>query len=255
MAWRQQKDKPLFEDLLWSRPENKRHAGKLLVVGGQAGQFAHVSSAYAAAGKAGAGHIRVLLPDSLTKLTLGLPGVEYAQANSIGSFSKSSLADLMELSGWADHVLLAGDFGKNSETTIMLESFLGKSNTPITISPNTIGSLGEGAYNKIARLNIYAVLDFAQLQKLGSRVGLHEAITSTLPINLLAERLAEITSMSPVKISGNFNGLLWAAENGEAISTHKSATSDMGLAGYISVWVMQNPSKPLEAMATACWEV
>ena len=33
---KQTKAKPFFPDLLWSRPENKFHAGKLLIVGGNA---------------------------------------------------------------------------------------------------------------------------------------------------------------------------------------------------------------------------
>ena len=42
-------EKPLFPDILWSRPQNKRQAGKLLIVGGHAESFAAVGEAYAAA--------------------------------------------------------------------------------------------------------------------------------------------------------------------------------------------------------------
>jgi len=31
---RQTPEQPFFKDLLWSKPENRRHAGKLLIVGG-----------------------------------------------------------------------------------------------------------------------------------------------------------------------------------------------------------------------------
>ena len=53
--------------MLWSRPENKKHAGKLLVVGGNAQGFAAAAEGYSYADKAGAGTVRVLLPDSLQK--------------------------------------------------------------------------------------------------------------------------------------------------------------------------------------------
>ncbi|MDO8591435.1 MAG: hypothetical protein Q7R60_00720, partial [bacterium] len=75
---KQTKDKPLFPDLLWSRPENKRLAGKLLVVGGNLYGFSAPGTAYGAALKAGVGTARVLLPDKLQK-TVGklIPEAEF----------------------------------------------------------------------------------------------------------------------------------------------------------------------------------
>jgi hypothetical protein len=124
---RQTADKPLFPDLLWSRPETKRTAGKLLIVGGNAHGFSAAAEAYGAAAKAGIGTARVLLPDSLQK-TVGkvFAAGEYAPSTPSGSFSQQALAELLELAQWADGVLLAGDFGRNSETAILLESFAAK---------------------------------------------------------------------------------------------------------------------------------
>jgi len=64
---RQTPDKAAFADLLWSQPQNKRSAGKLLIVGGNLHSFTAVSQSYASATKAGAGSVRVLLPDALQK--------------------------------------------------------------------------------------------------------------------------------------------------------------------------------------------
>src|SRR3982750_2547854 len=112
---KQTAEKPLFPDMLWSRPENKRQAGKLLVVGGNVHGFAAAATAYAEAGKAGIGTARVLLPDSLQK-TVGrvLEAGEYAPSTPSGSFSQRALAELLEMASWADGTLLAGDFGRNS---------------------------------------------------------------------------------------------------------------------------------------------
>ena len=64
--WKKQTpDKPLFPDLLWSRPRNRAHAGKLLIVGGNAHGFAAAAEAYAEASKAGVGAAGVIIPDSL----------------------------------------------------------------------------------------------------------------------------------------------------------------------------------------------
>src|SRR3954471_3597520 len=118
---RQTPDKPLFPDILWSRPENKRLAGKLLVIGGSSHGFAAPGGAYTAAQKAGIGSVRVLLPDSTEKaLSKILPEAEFAPSTISGSFSRQALGILLAQAEWADGVLLAGDFGKNSETAILL---------------------------------------------------------------------------------------------------------------------------------------
>ena len=38
----------------------------------------------------------------------------------------AALAPLLDLAQWADGVLLAGDIGRNSETTVLLETFMSK---------------------------------------------------------------------------------------------------------------------------------
>src|SRR6185437_2415347 len=139
-SWlRQTSDKPLFPDVLWSRPENKRHAGKLLVVGGHQQSFSAVSEAYSAASKAGIGTARVVVPDKLQKmLTVVFPEADYAPSTLIGSFSRQALGSLLDLADWADGVLLAGDFGHNSETAVLLESFVTKYKGQVTLAGDAI---------------------------------------------------------------------------------------------------------------------
>ena len=43
---RQDIKEPLFGNTLWSRPQNRKLAGKLLIVGGHAHSFADVGHAY-----------------------------------------------------------------------------------------------------------------------------------------------------------------------------------------------------------------
>src|SRR6476660_954324 len=92
---KQAPDKPLFPDLLWSRPENKRQAGKLLVVGGNGQGFASPAAAYGAAIAAGIGAAKVILPDSLEK-TLGksFPEAIFAPSTPSGSFARLALGTL-----------------------------------------------------------------------------------------------------------------------------------------------------------------
>ena len=98
----QTKSNPLFEDLLWSRPENKQHAGKLLIIGGNKFSFNSPAEAYNEAERAGAGAIRVILPDSLrTTISKIFPAADFAQSNPSGGFSNAALAEIIEQMDWA----------------------------------------------------------------------------------------------------------------------------------------------------------
>ena len=105
---KQTTDQPLFPDLLWSRPENRANAGKLGIIGGNAHGFSAPAEAFTFATDAGVGTARVLLPDSL-KSTVGkvFDAGEYAPSTPSGSFSQKSLLEFLELSSWANGMLLA----------------------------------------------------------------------------------------------------------------------------------------------------
>lgn len=62
---KQSNAEPLFPDLIWSRPESKQAAGKLLIIGGNAHGFSAPAEAYVIAGKSGIGSTRVVMPNAL----------------------------------------------------------------------------------------------------------------------------------------------------------------------------------------------
>ena len=139
---KQDPKKPLFEDLIWNKPENKLHAGKLLIIGGNAHEFAAPGQAYDEAVKAGIGSAKVLLPNVLQK-TIGqfLENAEFAPSNKSGGFARAALAEWIAFSDPADAVLIAGDLGRNSETAIVLESFLEKYTGQTVITKDAIDSV------------------------------------------------------------------------------------------------------------------
>ncbi|MBI5357810.1 hypothetical protein HZB74_03105 [Candidatus Saccharibacteria bacterium] len=246
---KQEKDKPLFGNLLWSRPENKKSAGKLLIIGGQAGEFAHVAGAYEAASKAGAGSIRVLLPESLRKIAQALPEVEFAPANQSGSFARTALSEWFDLTEWADHVLLAGDFGKNSETTTIIDGFLLKGSKHITLNLNTLASTGIGL-EQLMKMPVNLVMDRAKLQKIGIALGLTTPIKSTTPMNQLADILHQISMGNQANLVIQDDQNIWVAVGGNLTSTQSERIDNTHLSATCAVWLMQNPTKPLEALTT-----
>src|SRR6185295_12281559 len=167
--WQSQtKDKPLFPELEWSRPENKLHAGKLLVIGGNVHGFAAPASAFGYAEKAGAGTVRVILPDAVRKLIGAmLPEADYAPSTPSGSFAQKALGEVLAASSWGDGVLIAGDLGRNSETAILLESFLAKHRGRVTLTKEAIEYVTSAPDTTLNREDTLLVLSLSQLQRLG----------------------------------------------------------------------------------------
>lgn len=254
MNWQtQSRDQPLYPDLLWSRPQNKRQAGKLLIIGGHGQQFSAVARSYEAAHKAGAGTVRVVMPASLEKTAAMVPGVQFAAANQIGSFAKNALAELLDSADWADGVLLSGDLGKNSETTATIDSFLSKNEKLAVIGNSSVQSIGLSLKELTDMDNIDLILDFTNLQKLGSQLKLEKPFVSTMTNNSLAEALGGLSQKIKANIVISSEGQAWTASKGGVVNTKTGATLE-DLAAYCAVWHMQNPGKPLQALSTACFK-
>lgn len=250
----QQKAEPLFPDLLWSKPENKRQAGKVLVIGGQAGQFTNVANSFQVAEKAGAGHVRALLPDSLQKFTQHLPGIEYAPSNQSGSFSRQALADFNEASTWADGVLLAGDFGKNSETTTVLDGYLLRCLSPATITSNSIQSISL-PLSQLSKRPLTIVLDWTIFQKRVSELELATPFLSSDPVEKTSDNLSELSKVSKASFVLVRDKRVWCASQGRVSLTHASTPIDsLDIATFCTVWAIQQPDKIFEAITTACFE-
>ena len=249
---------PLYPDLLWSRPENKLQAGKLLIIGGNSEGFAAPAEAYQLAGPAGIGTARVLLPDSLQK-TIGrvFEAGEFAASTKSGSFGRAALAEYLDMSLWANGVLLAGDLARNSETAILLESYLDKYQGPVTITRDVITYFHELPTVVLQRPHTILVLSLSQLQKLGVSARFTMAFTLGMDLLRLIENLHEFTKRYEVSIITKHLDTIVVAVNGQVSTTKLTADCKiwrLKVATHATVWVLQNPSKPFEALTTAVYE-
>lgn len=252
---RQTKQAPLFPDMEWSRPENKMYAGKLLVVGGNLHGFAAAAEAFAEAEKAGAGTVRALLPDALRK-TIGATFVagEFAPSTPSGSFGRRSLDELMAFGSWADSVLLAGDFGRNSETAIVLETFAQKYPGQLIITKDAADYFVAEPKNILMRPNTLFVISMAQLQKLAMQARFPRAFTYSMDLVRLVETLHDFTTTYSAHIVVKHGDRMLVAVNGEISTTQlhpDKAIWRVRTAAHASVWWLQNPTKPFEALSTA----
>lgn len=254
--WQQQTDKPLFEDILWARPENKAKAGKLLVIGGNKFGFAAPAEAYAAADSAGAGALRVLMPDALTKVIGGsVPDAYYAPTNPSGSFSKLALDSMLVHAAWAEYVLVAGDLGKNSETAVLLDAFTKKYSGPLCITKDCVDYFILAPTDLLQRANTTIVASYEQLQKIGQHSGSTTALTFGMPAPVVAEWLHNYTLDKQPFIVTYHNGQLFAAHKGQVVSqidkTYTEKIWRVAVAAKASVFAMQNPSQQLQAVVTS----
>lgn len=252
-------DKPLFPELLWSRPENRLHAGKLAIIGGNLHGFSAPAEAYNLAMKAGIGTAKVLLPSSIEKIVGPvLEHGEFAPSNPSGSFSQKALATFLDLAAWADGTLLAGDLGRNSETAIALEKFLTKHQGQVTLTKDAADYFIATARTLGQRPNTCLVLSFAQLQKLGSSLGFSQPFTFSMDLLNLVRALHELTTDYPLNIITKHQQNLLVATAGQVSTTKLPQDPEiwrLKTAAYTSVWWLQNPSQTFQALTTAITEV
>lgn len=251
---KQSKDKPLFEDILWSRPETRISAGKLLIVGGNSHGFAAVGQAYEESIKSGVGVAHNLLPESLRK-TLGniLENTTYASSTPSGSFGTKALNELLIQSNWADGVLMAGDFGRNSEMSILIEKFINKFSGLITITKDAVDYCLSNP-SVLENENICLVLNLSQLQKLGMASNFQKPFILGMGLILLVQALHDFTLEHKVIIITKELNNIVVANKGMVISSHtdnSDALWQLITATRASVFWLQNKERPLQAIASS----
>lgn len=252
---KQEFDKPLFPDLIWSRPETKHGAGKLLIIGGNKFGFAAPAEAYSYAQKAGAGSIRVLLPNSIQKIVGGVfPDADFGSSTPSGSFAKSALSEFLAAGEWSDGILLAGDLGRNSETAVLLETFAGKYAGPLILTKDAADYFKDTPQLLFERTDTILVISIAQLQKFVRSLAWKKAIKFEMALLQLVEVLQELSGHYSCGIVVKHCGQIFVAYDGRVSTTKLETDKDiwrLDTAVHASVWVIQNPTKIFEAMTTS----
>jgi hypothetical protein len=253
--WHRQTTKPLFPELEWSRPEIRAQAGKLLIIGGTGYEFQAPANAYGDALDAGIGVAKVLLPDSMQKVVRDIfPEAEFAPSTPSGSFASTSQAQFMDLATWSDGVLFPGNLGRNSETTVLLESFLEKFEGQVTLTKDAADLICQQPISALHRPNTLVVLAMGQLRQLGSQAHFPRAFTTDMGLVPLVEALHEFTKRFALNVSTRHQGHYVVAVDGQVSTTPVTGEKPvwrLQAATSASVWWLQNPTKPFEAVTTA----
>jgi hypothetical protein len=251
---RQTADKPLFPNLLWSRPQNRQTAGKLLIIGGNLHGFAAPAAAFASAVQAGIGTARVVLPSALQKsLGKDFKEAQFAPNTPSGSFSREALSLMLETAKWADGVLLAGDFGRNSETSVLLESFVQKYEGKLTVAADGLDYFTGSSSSLLERGNTSLVINLGRLQKLAKNNRPSTPILHNMGLHELVTVLADWTNSTPISFITKHADNFLVAVGGQVSTTPHKTDEDwqIKLAAYVSVWSLQQPQQVFEALTSA----
>lgn len=257
--WHKQTSEPLYPELVWSKPENKNHAGKLLIVGGNSHGFSAPAEAFTIATREGIGVVKVLLPDHIKRQLVGVnpPTLEmiFAPSTPSGSFSTKALAEMLDYSLWADGVLLAGDLGHNSETAILLEKFVSNYLGILMLTKDAVDYFVENPKPLINNSNCCLVLTIAQLQKIAIKLNYTIPFKFNMDVIQLVQALHSFTSEFKVTIILKHLNTIFVANNGN-VSTTKSQPDELEAwrlrtASKAVVWWIHNPSKTFESLTVS----
>ncbi len=133
-----QSDEPLFPDIFWNRPTIKSRGGRLLVVGGHSGAFSLVQGIYQTAEAAGIGEVHAAMPDALRPLLRDAGFGIFLPSTVSGSLGRAALGELMSLADDHDAAVIGANLTTNSETGIMIESLLTRSDQPVVVTQEGI---------------------------------------------------------------------------------------------------------------------
>lgn len=247
--------KALFPDIEWSKPEQRSHAGRLAVIGGNKLGFAGAAEAYGIGVNTGAGETRVLLPDALKKsIPKTISDALFAPTNISGSLSREAITEMKALGAWAQSVLLIGDAGRSSETAIVYEEFIQSYSGQLVITRDAVDLLKNISSVLLDRDNTLLVVSFAQLQKLFQAVYYPKVLTFSMQLTNLVDALHKFTITYPVSIMVLHRENIFVAHNGQVSTTNwdnPMAIWRGTTAAKAAAFWLWSPNKTFEAITTS----
>lgn len=218
--WQRQTEKRLFPELEWNKPERRDQAGRLLIIGGYQHNLNAPATAYEIVKEQGIGDVKVALPDK-TKTLLGknLPSAVFLPSTSSGELAHEAIEELVNYASWADTILVAGDVGRNSQTTLLISDIVQTTTNQTVITKDALDALQNSPQIVVDREATTLVASFAQLQRIFQNLKLPTALTFTMDLVRLVEVLHDFTKQHPSSIVTLHQDKLVMATDGHISTT------------------------------------
>jgi len=258
--WIRQDETPTYDDILWSKPENKASAGSLLIVGGHLHALMAPIRAFDIATRIGIGEATVAMPDSVPPEILKEQHVEALKSSKSGGISKEAYQVLSGFAKAANVILWPGAIGRDSQTTQLIEKFLKENQSKNVLADDSIDSLIK--LSDIGkRQDTCLVLTLAQLSAFNKKLGSVTPVVHSMQTNVLVEHLQSITKENPLAIVTYLNGKIICGYKGRVSTTSLGSEIDsedfrwrLEMASSVAVFWAQFPEQLFEAMTTAAWQ-
>ncbi len=256
LNWQKQTlDSPLFEDIIWEKPENKLLSGKYLIVGGNSHEITSTAQIYENLTKVGSSNILVAIPNTLKKLVDHMDlKISYLPSNPSGSIGLKATAELLDLANQVDITIIAQDLGKNSETVLTLEHFLAKNTGLLCFTSENIIILED--LDISLNEKILLVTSFSNLQKLLSKK--YGIIIKKLDeLYVILNTLKEFNIKHPVNIVCVHEDIIIVVSEGRVSTTKipndKTVSIEL-LSASASFYMVNYPTKTYQAISSAVYE-
>lgn len=225
--WLRQNESPLFEDLEWNKPERKDQAGRLLIVGGNIHALTAPAHSYMIAQQLGIGTQKVVLPSKAKRIIGDTPfDTLFLPSTPSGEFAHDGARELLEYALWADTVLIPGDVGRNSQTTLLLSELLGSFTGQVVLTKDGLDALNSEVTLLTNRGHTTIVASIAQLQKLFVSAKVSAPVTFTMDLVKLANLLHTFTLEHPCAIVTLHQSQFIVAEGGKISTTKITQSKD-----------------------------
>ena len=259
-TWQKQTKQPLFPELEWNKPERRDQAGRLLVIGGSSHALSAPANAYQQSRKLGIGDVKVALPDSTRRLIdKSAVDAAFLPSTPSGEFSRDGEQELLDYASWADTLLFAGDVGRNSQTTILLESIVRSFSGQIICTKDAVDSLLLQPKILFERESTTLVVSFSQLQKLLKNYSYLYPLSFNMELAQLVEYLNVLSKKIKCSLITLHNKQYIVAHNGTIVTTKITSNTEpkiwrLSTAVAASCYQTWSPTKPLEALTQAIYQ-
>lgn len=253
--WKKQTE-PLFKDLEWNFPEKKSNT--VSIIGGNSNNFSNiVKFAEYLSATYPVNETKIVLPDALKNKLPPLPGLSFTKSTDSGSFAKSN--ELNSILKTSDFAVLAGDFSKNSATTIALSEAVSSADCPLVLARDAVDLITPEMSNLIEEHRFFILASMAQLQKLFRALLYPKMILLSEPLLPALETLHKFTlSYENCTIITLHQEQVIIANGGKIITTALEKTKYSALSLFtgnlpmdLTAYNLWNPGAPLEASSAA----